>query len=155
MTWPTGREAIAQLLAEGRLQQVSASTEDAAALLEAARRHLTSARALAETDPGGAYSLLHDAARKSLVALLQAQGLRATTRGGHWVVEQAVRAQFTSPQLRMAFRPFGRLRQARHRVEHEPISHLQPDDVITDTASAERLHHAARDLVEDLDVWEA
>ena len=48
---------------------------------------------LVETDPEGAYTLLYDASRLALTAALAVQGLRPTTRGGHVVVGDALRAQ--------------------------------------------------------------
>ena len=103
-SWPTGIETIKALLAEQNLQKVSPSVETAGTALEAAARHLDSALVLADDDPEGAYALLYDAARKSLVAVLQAQGLRATSRGGHYAVQEAIAAQFTKPPPRDAFR---------------------------------------------------
>ena len=82
-SWPTGIETIKQLLATGSLQTVAASVPAATAFLDAAAKHLDSALTVAEHDPDGAYTLLYDAARKSLAAVLPAQGLRATSRGGH------------------------------------------------------------------------
>src|SRR3712207_6256518 len=72
-----------------------------------------------DSDPDGAYTMLYDAARQSLAALLQAQGLRATSRGGHVAVQLAIEAQFPDPPPRTAFRPFGRLRTTRNRVEYD------------------------------------
>lgn len=78
-SWPTGVEAVKQMLTNGNLQKVVPSREAATAFLDAAEKHLVSALAITESDPDGAYSLLYDAARKSLAALLQTQGLRATS----------------------------------------------------------------------------
>jgi hypothetical protein len=85
------------MLASGNLQKVAPSREAATTFLDAAERHLESALAVTESDPDGAYSLLYDAARKSLAALLQTQGLRATSRGGHYAIQEAITAQFTKP----------------------------------------------------------
>ena len=43
-----------------------------------------------------AYQLAYDALRKSAASLLEAQGLRATSRGGHVAVQDGVIAQFGS-----------------------------------------------------------
>ena len=110
MSGPAGADVVRRLLEERRLQSVPADRAAAEALLEAAARHLGSARIVADSDPDGAYTMLYDAARKSLAALLQAQGLRATSRGGHVAVQLAIEAQFPDPPPRTAFRPFGRLR---------------------------------------------
>jgi hypothetical protein len=64
-------------------------------LLADAGRHLaTAAAGLDADDFAGAYQLAYDALRKSAAALLAVQGLRATSRGGHLAVQEAVTAQF-------------------------------------------------------------
>jgi hypothetical protein len=87
-------------------------------LLESARRHLDSAGKIRSTDPEGAYAALYDAARKSCASLLQAQGLRPTTAGGHIAVREAVMAQFGSLSRGDVLRPFDRLRRRRHEMEY-------------------------------------
>lgn len=74
------------MLAAGDLENVTASTENAARLLAEAERHLRSAQLVAEADPAGGYDLLYAAARKSMAAVLAVQGLRATSKGGHVAV---------------------------------------------------------------------
>lgn len=112
-SWPTGIEAVA-------------------GFLHTAGRHLDSALLVANTDPDGAYTLLYDAARKSLVAVLQAQGLRATSKGGHYAIQEAITAQFTKPPPRDAFRPFGRLRRSRTR-SNTTTYHRSPPMTYTPT----------------------
>jgi uncharacterized protein (UPF0332 family) len=87
MTWPTGQEQITKLIAQGELEQVTPDLAIAQRLLDDASRHLsTAATALTAEDLSGAYQLAYDALRKSAAALLAAQGLRATSRGGHVAV---------------------------------------------------------------------
>ena len=93
MRWGQGRTVIEQMLSAGDLQRVPASREHADRLLEQARRHVSSTQNAAVADPEGAYALLYDAARKALTAILENQGLRPTSRGGHLAVYHAVRAQ--------------------------------------------------------------
>lgn len=124
-SWPTGIEIIKGLLATNSLQKVAPSREAATAMLNAAARHLESASLVAQTDPDGAYTLLYDAARKSLAAVLQTQGLRSTSRGGHYAIQEAISAQFSKPPPREAFRPFGRLRRARNQIEMTTSRRLQ------------------------------
>ncbi|GAA0429434.1 hypothetical protein Acor_40250 [Acrocarpospora corrugata] len=81
------------MLQRRELTQVIADTPLAERLLATARQHLLSAEALASTDAHLAYAALHDAVRKSLAALLQIQGLRATATGGHLAIQHATRAQ--------------------------------------------------------------
>lgn len=152
-SWPTGIETIKQLLAAGNLQKVSPSIESAHAALVIAGKHLDSTLALALTDPDGAYTLLYDAARKSLVAVLQAQGLRATSRGGHYAIQEAIAAQFTKPPPRDAFRSFGRLRRTRNQIEYEDISPITTEDVHADEASVRALHAMASQLLPVLPVF--
>lgn len=110
MRWGQGREAIDGMLTRGELERVPASRAHADVLLTQARRHLASAGAIAATDPAGAYQLLYDAARKALAAVLENEGMRATSRGGHIAVRDAVSSQL-DPPLGAVLRPFDRLRR--------------------------------------------
>lgn len=153
MTWPTGRDEVRRLLAEGRLEQVTANLDDARALLSTARTHVGSAELIADADADGAYALLYDAARKGLTALLQAQGLRPTSRGGHVAVQEVIRAQFTHPPPRDAFRAFARMRTTRHTVEYAPRSTVTSDDVVADLSVVRRLLDVADLLVDRVDIF--
>ena len=97
MRWQQGRDAMDGMIDRGELERVPASREHADLLLTQAYRHVASARAIAGSDPAGAYQLLYDAARKALAAVLENQGLRATSRGGHIAVREAVSAQLDPP----------------------------------------------------------
>src|SRR5215467_14011803 len=97
MTWQPGREKIAALMQAAELERVSADHRVADHLLDDAGRHLaTAAVGLSSGDLSGAYQLAYDALRKSAASLLAVQGLRATSRGGHIAVQEAVIAQFGS-----------------------------------------------------------
>ena len=116
MSWETGSERIRELINAGELGQVPPDTELARRMLADARRHLaTAAAAEPAGDLSGAYQLAYDALRKSAASLLEAQGLRATSRGGHIALQDAVIAQFGS-SIR-ALRSFSRLRRARNSFE--------------------------------------
>lgn len=91
--WTKGEAEIEQLLATGELQKIDVSAAQGAPLLEKAQSVLQSARILLESDPDSAFTLAYDAVRHALKALLAEQGLRATSKGGHYAVQQAVRAQ--------------------------------------------------------------
>ena len=97
MRWQQGRDTIEGMIARGELERVSASREHADLLLYQADQHVGSAQAIASSDATGAYQLLYDAARKALAAVLENQGLRATSRGGHIAVLDAVSAQLDPP----------------------------------------------------------
>jgi YD repeat-containing protein len=152
-SWPTGIETIRGLIAANSLQKVAPSREAAEAMLDAAAKHLASAQLVAESDPDGAYALLYDAARKSLAAVLQAQGLRSTTRGGHYAIQEAISAQFTKPPPLDAFGSFGRLRRNRNQIEYNEISPITAEDIAADEPAVRALHTMARQLVEVLPVF--
>jgi hypothetical protein len=152
-SWPTGIETVKELIVAGNLQKVAPSLESAHSFLAQAAGHLASAQSVATTDPTGAYSLLYDAARKSLAAVLQAQGLRATSKGGHYAIQEAVNAQFTKPPPRDAFRPFGRLRRTRNQIEYDDISPITTEDVEADVPLVHSLHAMAKQLIEVIPVF--
>jgi HEPN domain-containing protein len=130
MSWETGSERIQELINTGELGQVPPDTRLARRLLADAGRHLATAAAAQSTgDLPGAYQLAYDALRKSAASLLEAQGLRATSRGGHVAVQDAVIAQFGS-SIR-ALRSFSRLRRARNSFEYPSTETPGPseDDV--------------------------
>ncbi|GAA0375947.1 hypothetical protein Acor_73140 [Acrocarpospora corrugata] len=107
MRWEQGRQAIDGMIGRGEVERVPASRSQADSLLDQVNRHLATVRLAKESDPVGAYQLLYDAARKALCAVLENQGLRATSRGGHIAVYEAVSAQLDPPlgQRPAAVRP--------------------------------------------------
>lgn len=135
-----GRAEIDKLVQENFLQRVPASKEAASNLIAEARRHLVSAERIADDDPQGGYALAYDAARKAMAAVLEAQGLRATARGGHVVLHDAAVAQF-EPPLGHVFRPFNRMRVRRNQVEYASAENpeVTPDEVRADIVRARRL----------------
>lgn len=148
-SWARGREEIVGMLGRRELTQVVADAELAERMLSTARQHLLSADALAATDPYLAYAALHDAVRKSLAALLQMQGLRATTSGGHLAVQHATRAQFGA-SMGAILRPVDRIRTTRHESEYPTSFTWIDEDSVRDdlpaaaavVESAEKaLHH--------------
>jgi hypothetical protein len=149
MTWQPGRDRIAELLEAGELQQVTADTVMAHLLLDDAGRHLASAAAAsASGDLSGAYLLAYDALRKSAASLLAIQGLRATSRGGHIAIQEAVLAQF-GPTVRI-LRSFGRIRRARNSFEYPSTVTPGPsaDDVTDAIKIAGQTREAAQTIVE-------
>lgn len=123
--WSLGAAEVDQLIAERELEQVQASQELAARLLEEATAHLGSAEKLVGDDPAGSLQLAYDCARKSAAALLAAQGLRATSAGGHIALCRAVKAQFGD-----AFTPLDRIRRTRNQAEYPDVD--SPDTTIDD-----------------------
>jgi len=137
MRWDQGRPVIDRMLASSQLQRVPASREQADRLISQAQTHLTSAAEICDQDPPGGYALLYDAARKALAAVLENQGLRPTTRGGHLAVYEAARAQLDPPMGKI-LQPFDRMRRQRHDAEYPPTDSpaLTPTDVREDIPKA-------------------
>ena len=137
MRWEQGRAEIDRMLGDRELDNVPAGGEQADRLIRQAQTHLQSAAGLAESDPPGAYALAYDAARKALTAVLENQGLRSTSTGGHIAVYEAVRARF-DPPLGKVLRPFDRMRRQRRDAEYPPSDapELTPEDVREDLEKA-------------------
>jgi hypothetical protein len=129
---------------------VTGAAADGGPWLSKARRTLATATAAAGPDPDSALTLAYDAARFACTALLTQQGLRATTRGGHYVVEVVVRDQFGD-----AFGSFGGLRRQRNDIEYPVIvvSPLTPADARSAIALATQLIDVAEQLLPHLDLF--
>ena len=112
MRWGAGEATIERLLEQGHVERVHGAQADGDSWLERARRGLVAARIVAETAPDSSIILAYDAARQACVALLAQQGLRPTTSGGHYAVEEAIRAQFGA-----SLRAFSGLRRRRNELE--------------------------------------
>lgn len=133
MSWERGRADIEKLIEDGELQRVTPSEEIAARLLADADAHIGLATKGIDDDPAGALQLAYDAARKASMALLAAQGLRASTRGGHIAVVDAVRAQFNDRGGHPVFGKINRLRRRRNETEYPEVD---SPGVTSDEASA-------------------
>jgi len=129
--WTRGEAEVEQLIARRDLEPVAGAAADGMPLLEQARRTAATAASLVSADAHSAHVLAYDAARFACIALLAQQGLRVTSSGGHYAVEQAIRAQFGD-----GFRPFGALRRRRNELEYP---HLPAD-----SATAEEAEQAAQ-----------
>jgi hypothetical protein len=130
------------MLERRELTQVTANAQLADRLLATARQHVESARLLTDSDPYLAYAAIHDAIRKALSALLQMQGLRVTTSGGHLAVTQAVQAQFGASMGKI-LRPIDRIRVTRHEAEYPgPTTYIDKDAVLEDLPRAEAVIEA-------------
>lgn len=151
MKWNQGRESIERMLADREVERVAANREHADLLIGQAEQHLASAEAICATDTSGAYALVYDAARKALTAVLENQGLRPTTRGGHLAVYHAVRAQL-DPPMGSTLRPFDRMRRQRHDVEYPSANapRLNSDDVNEDVRKARAIVDLAERVLEQM-----
>jgi hypothetical protein len=133
MSWERGRTNVERLIADGELERVAPSDEVAERLLADAEAHVALATQGVDDDPAGALQLSYDAARKSSAALLAIRGLRATTRGGHIAVIDAVRAQFSG---RGGMDVFGRLHALRRRRNRTEYPDLDSPGVTADARQA-------------------
>jgi hypothetical protein len=153
VSWARGRDEVLGMLDRHELSQVVADLELAKRLIESARRHLASAELVADEDPELAYAAVHDAVRKGMAAMLQAQGLRATTSGGHLAVQHAVRAQFSSSMGAM-LRPVDRIRVTRHAVEYpDSGTYIDADAVTADLPLAKAVVDAAETAIAHLPLF--
>ena len=151
MRWNQGREIIERMLVDRQLQQVPPSRRHADRLMAQAHRHVLTAQREAHEDPEAAYSVLYDAARKALVAILENQGLRPTSAGGHVAVLEAVRAQL-DPPLGPTLRPFDRMRRQRKDAEYPPVDapELTGDDVLEDLGKVEKILQLAERVLDQM-----
>lgn len=142
------------MLAERLLDKIPASRERSDALLGQARGFTRSARVLLDSDPTAAFVLTYDAARLALTAILENQGLRPTTKGGHLAVIDAVMAQL-DPPLGVVFRPVNRLRLRRNRLEYpsaaEPTVHAA--EVAEALTSVDAVIAAALTVLDVMPPW--
>lgn len=118
------------------------------ALLQRAERTLRTARMVKDSDPDSAVILAYDAARQALTALLAQQGMRATSQGGHYAVECAIRAQFAP-----GFREFGTWRRRRNEIEYPrtPGGDASVKEAEAAIADASEMIGQAERLIEKLD----
>jgi HEPN domain-containing protein len=151
MRWNQGRVTIDKLIADGELQRVPPSREHADQLLAQARRDLASAGLLLDSNPRRAYESLYDAARMALTAVLENQGLRPTSRGGHIAPYAAVAAQF-DPPLGAMLRPFDRMRRTRNRSEYPSFTtpEVTADNVTADLSAAQAIVETCEGVLDEM-----
>jgi hypothetical protein len=148
--WKLGAAEVEALIASGDLHKLTGEAANGERLLAKAAVTLQTARSVAERDPDSAFVLAYDAARQAATALLAHQGLRPTSKGGHYAVERAVRAQFGP-----GFRQFGALRRRRNELEYPE----GPGDVATieeadeSIESAQEIVTAAEGLIQQLGLF--
>lgn len=147
--WAAGQAEIHEMLATDQLEHIAGDQANGERLLQRAQRTLSTAAGLIASDPASAYVLAYDGARYVCTALLAQQGLRPTSRGGHYAVERAVRAQFGA-----GFRPFGTLRRRRNELEYPGAVDEEADvgEAEEAVSAANALLHAAARLLPNLDL---
>lgn len=148
--WTRGEAEVTALIASGDLQKLTGEAANGHLLLARAAVTLETARTATERDPDSAFVLAYDAARQALTALLAHQGLRPTTRGGHFAVEQTVRAQFGP-----GFRQFGALRRRRNELEYpeRPGDDATVEEATHSVENAQAIITAAEGLIEQLSLF--
>jgi hypothetical protein len=149
--WNQGRAEIDRLIADGELQRVPASREHADRLLVQARKDLASAEMLLDTNSKRAYESLYDAARMALTAVLENEGLRPTSRGGHIAPYTAVTAQL-DPPMGAALRPFDRMRRTRNRSEYPSFTtpEVTSDNVRADLPIARSIVQVCESVLDQM-----
>lgn len=132
------------LIEQRMLDRVHPSNRLADRLLQQSAAHLATARSATADDPVGALQIAYDAARKAAIALLAAQGLRATSKGGHKAVADAVAVQFSEPFTRL-----DRMRRRRNQAEYPNADtpEVTHDDALAVIETAEAIHRAAAGLL--------
>jgi hypothetical protein len=139
--WGKGSADIDALIAGRFVQPVAADRNLADLMIAEARRHCASAKATIDGDPTGSFSLAYDASRKALAAILENQGLRATTTGGHRAIEDALRAQLVPP-MNLEIDGFGWMRTLRNSTQYPTA-----EKPLADRADAAHAHGIAQDLI--------
>jgi len=148
--WKLGDAEVEALIASGDLQKLTGDAANGGRLLEKAAVTLETARSAIDRDPDSAFVLAYDAARQAVTALLAHQGLRPTTKGGHYAVERAARAQFGP-----GFRQFGPLRRRRNELEYpeRPGDDATIDEANEAVENAQAIVIAAEGLIEQLGLF--
>lgn len=151
MRWNQGRVEIDKLIADGELQRVPPNREHADQLFAQARKDLASAEVLREANPKRAYESLYDAARMALTAVLENEGLRPTSRGGHIAPYAAVSAQL-DPPMGQVLRPFDRMRRTRNRSEYPSFTtpEVTSDNVRADLQVAASIVKVCESVVDEM-----
>ena len=148
--WTMGEAEIEALVAGGELQKLIGEAANGQLLLAKASTTLETARSAIVTDPDSAFVLAYDASRQALTARLAHQGLRPTTKGGHYAVERSARAQFGQ-----GFRQFGALRRRRNELEYpeRPGDESTVDEAAAAVDNAEKIIAAAQGLLDQLGLF--
>jgi hypothetical protein len=149
--WNQGRATIEKLVADGELQLVPPSREHADQLITQARKDLSSAELLSDSNPKRAYESLYAAARMALTAVLENEGLRPTSRGGHLAPYSAVAAQL-DPPMGAVLRPFDRMRRTRNRSEYPSFTtpDVTSDNVHADLAEATAIVDICENVLDEM-----
>jgi hypothetical protein len=112
-------DSVDQLIAGGAIVRVHGDAKAARTDTVAARAHLKSAAAVAQSDPVGAFSLAYDAIRKALIAHMRAHGLRVRSGvGAHYQTGRYGLGALGGRGVDDALGQFDTLRALRNRSEY-------------------------------------
>jgi hypothetical protein len=148
--WERGAAEIERMLANGELQRVAGAGANGGPWLAKAAATLATAASIAGSDPSSTYTLAYDAARFACVGLLAQQGLRPTTKGGHYAVQDAVSRQFGA-----TFSSYTVMRRRRNELEYPdfPDETVEPEEAAQAVSSSKAIIGAAEKLVEHLGIF--
>lgn len=134
-------EQLEALVREGVLERVPPDHEAAERDLAAAEEHLLDLDERALKDPGGAFALAYEAARKAIVAHMRAAGVRVRSRSGsHYYTGRYAKAALDDLGVPSDVGEFEWLRRVRNRSAYEAVP--------VDQSAAERAIAHAEVLVE-------
>lgn len=153
LVWNEGRAAVETMIADGQVERIAASREQADQLVSESKLRLASARLVLESgDNATAGIVSYDAARLALSAILANEGLRITTRGGHYALFEAVSAQLGGSALSATLNPFNRMRRQRNDAEYRSVETpiLTHEDVVADIRNAEKMIDAAERVIPNM-----
>ena len=136
---------LAEAIATRRLERVKANMGAAGERINDARRHVASARKLAESDTTLAMSACHDAIRKAVVGHMSARGLRVHTgEGAHRVTLDYARRELAGPVSESDLVDANEIRQDRALAEYGDFASrkLSAKHVVAAADVAERIVNA-------------
>lgn len=112
-------DVIDRLVRAGLLQPAPADRQSARRWLGDAERHLRAATEIAAMDRAGSYTLLYDASRKALAAILLTHGFRMlATPGSHAALAEAGASLASTEEELSRLKEFDRMRRQRNRSEY-------------------------------------
>ncbi len=152
--WDRGRAEVDGLLADGHLQKVKPDRNLADLAIGQAKRHLDASHHTLEVDPVGSFQLAYEASRKAFAAVLENEGLRATSKGGHRAIEDALRAQLVPP-LGKQISNFGWMRSLRNASAYPSFERptADADDARKAQLMADELIALAEKLLDQMPVY--
>lgn len=141
----SGSEWFTEALATRDIERVEPNMGAAGERVNDARRHIRSARLLAEDDPTLAVAACHDAIRKALTAHMAARGLRPRGgEGAHRIVLDYARHELTAALSPDVVDEADEIRKDRGIAEYGDFAarHVDADHVRAAASTAERIVNA-------------